>query len=64
MANHGQKTAIADIPSQVCEAFVSALESTDVSKAVVARLRKTLLDDQNSSETAIRTALFSTDQLS
>lgn len=47
-----------DIPAQVFESFLLELESTGASSEMVARLRKTLLDDRIFTEGALKTAIF------
>jgi hypothetical protein len=53
-----QIEAKADIPGQVFEKFLKALDSSDVSPEVIARLRKTLLDDQTFTDSALKVAVL------
>jgi hypothetical protein len=50
--------ATADIPGQVFEKFLEALGGTDVSPELIARLRKTLLEDQTFSDPALKAAVL------
>lgn len=47
-----------DIPTQVFESFLSELESTGASSEMIARLRKTLLEDHIFTEGALKTAVL------
>jgi len=47
-----------DVPAQVFERFLADLTAAEMPAEVVARLRKTLIDDSNFSETALRQAIF------
>lgn len=53
---------MADVPAQVFESFLEALQGTDVSAEVVARLRKTLLVDQTYTEGALKAAIWGEEQ--
>ena len=53
-----------DVPAQVFEKFLQALESKDVSAELVARLRKTLLEDKKFTEHALKKAVLSEETLS
>ena len=48
----------ADIPGQVFEKFLEALGATDVSPQLIARLRKTLLEDQTFTDPALKAAVL------
>lgn len=50
--------ATADIPREVFEKFLEALGGTDISPQVIARLRKTLLEDQTFTDAALKTAVI------
>jgi hypothetical protein len=53
--NHAMR---GDIPAQVFESFLRALEASRASTELVARLRKTLLVDKSFTENALEEALF------
>jgi hypothetical protein len=55
--------ATADIPGQVFEKFLEALGGTDVSPELIARLRKTLLEDNTFTERALKTAVLGEEQM-
>lgn len=48
----------ADIPGQVFEKFLEALGNSDVSPQLIARLRKTLLEDQTFTDPALKAAVL------
>lgn len=50
--------ATADIPRQVFEKFLEALGGTDISPQLIARLRKTLLEDQTFTDPALKAAVL------
>jgi hypothetical protein len=50
--------ATADIPRQVFEKFLEALGDSDVSPKLIARLRKTLLEDQTFTDPALKAAVL------
>jgi hypothetical protein len=52
-----------DIPVQVFERFLKALEDTAESAELVARLRKTLLEDQTFTESALKVAVLGEEPL-
>ena len=52
-----------DIPVQVFEKFLKALEDTDVSAELVARLRKTLLEEQTFTESVLKVAVLGEEPL-
>jgi hypothetical protein len=52
-----------DVPAQVFGKFLEALESGGVSAEVIARLRKTLLEDRAFTERALREAVLSEEPL-
>ena len=47
-----------DVPAQVFEQFLADLMAAEIPAEVVARLRKTLLEDQLFSDAALKQALF------
>ncbi len=47
-----------DVPTNVFEAFLSQLEKAEAPTDVVERLRKTILQEKDLSDRAIRAALF------
>jgi hypothetical protein len=55
------ETPVTGVPKQVFEKFLNELEGKKVTADVVARLKKTLIDHGDISETAIKTALFDDD---
>jgi len=52
-----------DVPAQVFEKFLQALEGTSVSAELVARLRKTLLGDKTFTERALKEAVLAEEPL-
>ena len=48
-----------DVPAQIFEAVLVALAETKVEADKIARLRKTLIEDANFTEQAIRSAVMS-----
>lgn len=61
IAKENQKNSILEVPAQVFEKFLSELESTDVPKDVITRLRKTILEEGKLKQDAIQKAIFSED---
>jgi hypothetical protein len=53
----------ADIPTQVFEKFLQALNGAQLPADVVARLRKTLLQDKSFTERALKEAILSEEPL-
>ncbi len=53
-----QKNQTLSVSKRVLEKFVAAVGEEPDLKDVAARLKKTLVDDDNSSEAALRQALF------
>ena len=47
-----------EVPARVFEEFLQALEKVGVSSELVARFRKTLLEDKVFTETALKEAVF------
>lgn len=52
------KEGIPDVPTQVFEKFLEDLRDTGVSVDLVARLRKTLLEDKKFTEHALKEAVL------
>ncbi|MEO6847149.1 MAG: hypothetical protein ABI254_07815 [Chthoniobacterales bacterium] len=52
-----------DVPSVIFEKFLSALTGPDVPEQVIERLRKTLLEERNFTERALKEAILKEDQL-
>jgi len=52
-----------DVPAQVFEKFLQALMDAGASAELVARLRKTLLEDKKFTERALREAVLSEEPL-
>ena len=57
------KHGIPDVPAQVFEKFLQALEDASVSDELIARLRKTLLDDKTFTERALKAAVLGEESL-
>lgn len=51
-------TETVDVPSQVFRAFVESLEKAEVPAEFIARLRLTLLEKPDFSETALKSAVL------
>lgn len=58
MATSSIKEAAPDVPTQVFEKFLQALGGADVSAELIARLRKTLLEEQSFTERALKVAVL------
>ena len=52
-----------DVPVQVFERFLQALEGTGMSAELVARLRKTLLEEQTFTKSALKAAVLGEEPL-
>ena len=52
---------IMNVPQQVFDQFLKVLKAQKVPEEVVARLKKTLIDNEQISVEALKTALFSND---
>jgi hypothetical protein len=52
-----------DVPAQVFEKFLQALEDTGAPAELVARLRKTLLEDKAFTERALKEAILAEEPL-
>jgi hypothetical protein len=52
-----------DVPTQVFESFLQALSSSGMSTELVARLRKTLLEDKAFTESALKAAVLGKEPL-
>jgi hypothetical protein len=52
-----------DVPTQVFEKFLQALEGSGVSAELIARLRKTLLEDKAFTERALKEAVLAEETL-
>ncbi len=61
MSGKSDSNALADIPRQVIGKFLDKLTGAGVSADVVARLRKTLIDDSALTEPAVKRAIFPED---
>jgi hypothetical protein len=59
----GTKGETPDVPTQVFEKFIEALLATDIAVDVVARLRKTLLEDKTFTDRALKAAVLSEEPL-
>jgi len=53
----------AEVPAQVFEKFLQALEDAGVSVELVARLRKTLLKDKTFTDRALKEAVLAEERL-
>jgi alcohol dehydrogenase YqhD (iron-dependent ADH family) len=47
-----------DVPTQVFEQFITELETNKVSEEVVSRIRKTLLEQQKFTDSALKSAVL------
>jgi len=52
-----------EVPTQVFERFLEALSATDIPAEVVARLRKTLVEDKTFTDRALKAAVLSEEPL-
>jgi len=52
-----------DVPAQVFEKFLEALEGSGVSAELIGRLRKTLLEDKAFTERALKEAVLAEEPL-
>ncbi len=52
-----------DVPKQVFEKYLEALEGARVSSELITRLRKTLLDDKTYTERALKAAVLGEESL-
>ena len=50
-----------NVPQQVFDQFLKALKEQKVPEEIIARLRKTLIDNEQTSVEALKAALFSDD---
>jgi len=57
------KEGTADVPAQVFEKFLQALGDASASAELIARLRKTLLDDKTFTERALKAAVLGEESL-
>lgn len=55
---------IVSVPQQVFDQFLNELKAQKVSEEVIARLRKTLFENEQISVDALKAALFSNDNAS
>lgn len=55
---------IISVPQQIFDQFLTELDTQKVSGEVIARLRKTLVENEQTSVDALKTALFSNDNAS
>ena len=58
-----RKEGMRDIPAQVFEKFLQALAPAGASPELIARLRKTLLEDKTFTEHALSAAVFGPEPL-
>ncbi|MCK4303515.1 MAG: hypothetical protein KAY24_04690 [Candidatus Eisenbacteria sp.] len=63
MATLPKVEGIPEVPAQVFEGFLQALGATAVSAEMIARLRKTLLEDQTFTERALKAAVLGEEPL-
>lgn len=49
----------ADVPAQVFQSFLAALEKEGIDQEVIQRLKKTLIEDAKFSDKQLKSALFS-----
>jgi tripartite-type tricarboxylate transporter receptor subunit TctC len=57
------KEGTPDVPAQVFEKFLQALENTSASAELVARLRKALVEDRTFTERALKAAVLGEESL-
>jgi len=57
------KEGTPDVPAQVFEKFLQALEDASASAELIVRLRKTLLDDKTFTERALKAAVLGEESL-
>lgn len=55
---------ISSVPKEIFSQFISGLESNNISAQVIERLKKTLIDDEDTSKATIEQALFSNESSS
>jgi hypothetical protein len=58
MTDQSNSASTRDVPTQVFEKFVEALREADLPGELVMRIQTTLIEKENLSEVALRTALF------
>ena len=58
MTDQSDSAATRDVPTQVFEQFVEALREADLPDELVTRIQTTLIEKENLSEAALRTAVF------
>lgn len=58
MVESSKKEITQDVPAQIFEQFLQALSDTGMSVELIARLRKTLVEDRTFSDGALKTAVF------
>lgn len=58
-----QESKITSVPQQVFDQFLKELEEQKVPEEVIERLRKTLIENGRVSVEALKTALFSNDNI-
>ena len=58
MVESSKKEITQDVPAQIFEQFLQALGDTGMSAELIARLRKTLVEDRTFSDGALKTAVF------
>jgi hypothetical protein len=58
MTDQSKSASTKDVPTQVFEKFVEALREADLPDELVTRMQTTLIEKENLSEAALRTALF------
>jgi hypothetical protein len=61
MTNASVQGGAADVPAQVFDKFLEALGEAGVSAGLIARLRKTLLEDKAFTERALNEAVLKED---
>ena len=63
MTTSPTKEGTPDVPAQVFEKFLQALGDAGVSTELVARLRKTLLEERTFTDPALKAAVFGEESL-
>jgi hypothetical protein len=58
MTQPNSRDEMADVPVRIFEKFIEALRAADLSSELIARLHKTLVEDQNLNEGILRAAVL------
>ena len=63
MTTSPTKDGVVDVPAKVFENFLEALREANASPELIARLRKTLLEDKSFADHALKAAVFGEEPL-